>query len=55
MKKSITDFQVEKLENRKEFIFYCLVHLFCCPPKATCGGNNGGGTPPNPPGPPSGN
>jgi hypothetical protein len=42
MKKSINDFQVEKLENRKEFIFYCLLHLLCC----TCGTNGGGTTTP---------
>ncbi|MBO6212750.1 hypothetical protein [Algoriella sp.] len=42
MKKSINAFQVEKLEDRKEFIFYCLLHLFCH--------HNGGGTttPPDP-------
>ena len=38
MKKSIKDFQVEKLENRKEFIFYCLPK-YVCEPKPT---------PPNP-------
>ena len=38
MKKSINDFQVEKLEDRKEFIFYCVFHLFC----------GGHGTNPNP-------
>ncbi|MDH2208186.1 hypothetical protein HXZ62_13865 [Empedobacter falsenii] len=41
MKKSINDFQVEKLEDRKEFIFYCLLHLFC-------GGHGGGSTTPDP-------
>ncbi|MGV0752554.1 hypothetical protein [Empedobacter brevis] len=28
MKKSINAFQVERLEDRKEFIFYCLFHKF---------------------------
>lgn len=47
MKKSINAFQVEKLENRKEFIFYCLL---CC--ILHC--HNGGGTPTDP-GNPGGN
>ena len=39
MKKSINAFQVEKLEDRKEFIFYCLLHMFCS-------GHGGNTTPP---------
>lgn len=33
MKKSINDFQVEKLEDRKEFVFYCcLLDKICKKP-----------------------
>ena len=46
MKKSINDFQVENLEDRKEFIFYCVLHLFCGGHKPVC--DDGGTTPPNP-------
>ncbi|WP_312557053.1 hypothetical protein [Empedobacter brevis] len=40
MKKSINAFQVERLEDRKEFIFYCLFHKTCDNPDP---GNPGGG------------
>ncbi|MDM1299643.1 hypothetical protein HXZ94_14190 [Empedobacter falsenii] len=45
MKKSINAFQVEKLEDRKEFIFYCLLHLLCTPHKCTIDNDGGTGTP----------
>ncbi|MGV0923195.1 hypothetical protein [Empedobacter tilapiae] len=48
MKKSINAFQVEKLEDRKEFIFYCLLHMFCK-------GHHGGGTNPDVENPGGGN
>lgn len=42
LNEKLAKFSVEKLEERKEFTFYCLPKP--CTPKPPCdGGNNGGG------------
>ncbi|UFH31091.1 hypothetical protein LNP04_14055 [Chryseobacterium sp. C-71] len=45
MNEKLAKFSIEKLEERKEFTFYCIPKP--CPPKPPCGNGGGGTTPGN--------